>query len=57
MESTLKYGQSVLSVIRSYWLCSQFAWDKTVDHISDTQCSYTEDPQFVCTHYILGLWG
>ena len=34
----LIYGQSVISVIRSYWLCGQFALDKTVDHISNRQC-------------------
>ena len=25
--------------IWSYWLCGQFALDKTVDHITDTQCT------------------
>ena len=25
--------------IRSYWLCGQFALDKTVDHITDPHCN------------------
>ena len=26
--------------IWTYWLCGQFALDKTVDHITDTQCIF-----------------
>ena len=34
--------------IRSYWLCGQFALDKTMDHITDLHCTcilikYTSD--------------
>ena len=28
--------------IRSYWLCGQFALDKTVDHITDPHCTCNE---------------
>ena len=32
--------------IRSYWLCGQFASDKTVDHITDPHCIIDRIPAF-----------
>ena len=36
----LIYGQSIISVTWSYCLHGHFSLDKTVDHISDTRCTY-----------------
>ena len=37
----VNHRQSFTSLIWSYCLCGQFSSDKTMDHISDTQCTMT----------------